>query len=133
MSTAKRLNARDEEGGTDALAYTVTSPANLEQLDDEIRDAMNWRKESGLVVEGILGAASEDNPVVLWVTHENTKAPAITKAISDHEPDPDYVPSSVGPAKTLEDYRQTVLAGEPIAPEEVMAVLRLMLAETHQA
>lgn len=128
MSNAKRQTKRDDENVKGSLAWEVTEPVNLAQLDAEIVAEMGWRKPAGLLVEGIASEASEENPVMLWVTHEDPKSTVVTRVLADHTPDPQWQPEE---RDRTEVTVRTLLArfesGEALSLVEMQHAIRLLL------
>lgn len=129
MSNAKRLNKMDDESVEGSLAWELTSPVDLAQLDAEIVAEMNWRKPAGLLVEGIAEEASTENPLTLWVTHENGKVSVISRVIKDHEPDPNWRPDGEEADRmTAADLLTRIEDGATLTQDEIATALRLLLA-----
>lgn len=146
MTSAKRAAARDEDFGPGGVAFEIDSPVNPAQLDDEIVEAMNWRKTAGLVMDGgrvdertgffAPVPADEDredvedekNPrATVAVTHENADVKVIAKVIKDHEPDANYRASGV----SLDDLAE-VAAERVLNPDETALAMTLLLQERKQ-
>lgn len=121
----KRLTKRDGEHTEDSLAYEVTTPVNLGQLDAEIVAEMGWRKAAGLVVEGLVENATEEEPVVLWVTHGGAKASTVTSVIKDHEPDSSWRPESSDASR--EGLISKLESGGSLDSDEVRQALLILL------
>lgn len=129
MSNAKRLNKRDDEDVTGSLAWEVTSPVELAQLDAEIVSEMNWRKPAGLLVEGLADEASDENPITIWVTHEGGKVSVISRVIKDHEPDPSWRPEGEDADRmTANELLTRIESGSTLTHDEIVTALRLLLA-----
>ena len=144
MTNAKRASARDDDFGTGGLAFEVDGPINIEQLDAEIVEAMNWRKTAGLVLDGVRlneetglfgpvpadeGLGEDDSPVAtVTVTHENVDSKVIAKVIRDHEPDLAWQGTSTS---SLDDLIE-VASKRVLRPEEAALAMTLLLQERKQ-
>lgn len=138
----KRLSARDDEHSKDGLAFEVSSPVNVAQLEEEIKEATGWRSPAGLVLDGGRideetglfgplpeGEASEGVKTTLTVTHDNIDAKVVARVIRDHEPVPARAPAGKVDAQSAIERAE---AGMTLTPEELTAVVTHLLAERAQ-
>ena len=125
MSIAiKRLAERDGEAGENSLAFTLTKPIEPAHLDEELTEAMGWRKNAGIIVEGDPAAACTEEPVVVWLLRDDVTLATLRKVVSAHDCD------SCGtedPQEALADLRDKALAGEEYDDAETQAILRAVV------
>lgn len=81
--SAHRVAERDDEH-EGAVAFEVTRPLALTQLDKELAEAEGWDTPSGLVGEGIITQASEEHPVTIWVLNPDVNVATFKKVVTNH-------------------------------------------------
>lgn len=81
----KRTNERDGEFGDESVAFTLTKPVDLATLESELSEAMNWRKDAGLIADGDAALASADTPVVLWVMRSDVTPATLRSVVTKHQ------------------------------------------------
>lgn len=135
MSNAKRLTKRDDEHMSGSLAWEITEPVNMAQLDAEIVAEMNWRKPAGLLTEGLTEDATTEDPVVVWVTHENGKVSTISSVLNDHTPDANWRPEGDPEVDKMSarDLLARIDSGDLLDAAEITAALRILLAPLAEA
>ena len=128
MADITRDTDRDGEMGADELAFSITSPIRLDQLNAEVTAAMNWRNPADLCADGSTELASEANPVTVWVGRTDIDPDVFISATEAHEPDEEWTdaPVTSEPAPTLTDVRAKLAAGEVLDLAEVSAMLAEM-------
>lgn len=118
-----RCAERDGEHD-DALAFTLTKPVDLAGLDAELRDEEGWRKEAGLVAEGDVANASEDEPVTLWVQRgDETSTSTLKRVVNAHVRD-DHRRSRVELREQVDALRAKAQRGEDFNDDEIQTILR---------
>lgn len=116
----KRDEARDGEVCEGAVAFTLTAPVDPALLDAELSTKMNWRKDGGIVVEGLATEASPESPVTVWVTRDDVDAKALQSVVAAHEvPEPGTDPTSVLRAK--------IHSEKSLSAADIKQALRLLL------
>lgn len=127
MSAVTRESDLDDLHVEGSLAFEVSEPVNLGQLDAEISGAMEWGDGSGLVTSGGLSEeASEESPITLWVTHASGDPEVIEAAISEHKPSDQWAPQD---HQDLTDLIAKVQEGEDLSDDEVRRAVVLLLRE----
>lgn len=112
----RRLSARDDEVGREAMAFTLTKPVDLDTLTAELADALG--QTPGIVTKGDPSQASEENPVVFWAMG-GVETNDLKKVVTKHkvaEPPNAERPSFLDKAED-----------EPFTPEEIEQALRYLL------
>lgn len=125
---AMRCEERDDER-EGSLAFEVTKPINAVEADHMLSHEMNWRRHSGLVIEGDLNNASPENPVIVWVLRgEGEEVTYAFKRVVDQVGPP---PVRGGQARALTEaearVRTKAVKGEMLEPDEVQEALRVLL------
>lgn len=126
MATAKPstdTQAEIEHGG---IAFVLTSPVRPDQLDHELVKAAKWRKPADLVIEGDPEAASEEQPVLVYVRHENADEDLLLQVLGAHTPDPEWREDKADLAP-VKDLIARLHAGADLSKAETSAVLRHLL------
>lgn len=128
----------------EAPAFKVAKPVNLAQLDEEIREAMNWRSPAALSVEGrysvnggLLTPQEDDEEtggeMVLVVGHPNADARKIGKVLRDHEAQANWSSAEADAAMSLDALSARVVAGEVLDDLEIHAAVVGLLRERAQS
>lgn len=121
--SVRRLKERDGEFGDESLAFEVTHPIALDRAEEEIRAAHNWRNGPGLVGEGSLHEASEESPVVIWVTRTDADPRTVKRLLAAHEGAKAEPTDDDGLAGLIEKVKQ----GEDLDSAEIQTALRVLL------
>lgn len=124
MPASKRLAERDGEVAEGALAFEITKAVTLDLLDDQITEAMGWRKQAGLVAEGDPTTASPESPVVVWVLRDDVEVNTVRKAVTAYQEV--ETPASATPDE-FNLLREKIASGEDLSVAEMQAALRLLL------
>lgn len=119
--TALRDNERDDEPAKGAVAFTVTTPVDPAVLDADLTKRMKWRKPGGIVTDGDPSAASEDEPVTVWVLRDDVEAATFRAAVNAHQ-----VPEEPE-GDPLEALREKARDGDNLTGPEIQEALRLLL------
>src|SRR4051794_6599266 len=114
MAATERAPEKDSDDG---IAFVVSSPLRLDQLDDEIARAHSWTDDAGLTTEGDPALASTANPVVVYVGHAGVNQDATLKAFEEHTPSTDYA-IEVSFGVSLEAVQAKALRKEALTPED---------------
>lgn len=126
----------DDEGAPltrSQYAVQVTSPVRLDQLDHEITSEFGWRKQAGISAYGDPAAASEEEPVTLYVDGRTDEVSDedFLRLVRDHTPDPEWnTPGhTAAPDPTFEEAKERVLGTGTLHHADLRAVLRGLLTE----
>jgi hypothetical protein len=128
-ATATTKQVTNDDGETsDVPAVEVTAPVRLDQLDAEVTDAMNWRKQAGLQAEGDIFNPSPESPVVLTVARDDIDPAVFLAAVQAHHPDPAWVDPDVT-LPSFEDAKQRLRANQVLSAQDVAALLRGLIGD----
>lgn len=116
---AKRDSERDEEQ-PGSLAFVISKPVVLHDLDVEITKAHGWRKDAGLVCEGDPSTASEQDPVTIWVLRDDAETNTVKKAVTAHQGVEDA-------PDELAALREKASTDEALTSDEMQMAIRLLL------
>lgn len=123
-ATATTTQVTDSDGEVrEVPAVQVTSAVRLDQLDAEVTEAMNWRKQAGLQAEGNISAPTAEDPVLLSVARDDIDAAVLLATVQAHTPDPDWVDPDLD-LPTFEDAKRKVRTNQALSGQDISALFR---------
>lgn len=116
---ARRHDERDQDH-EGSVAFEVTKPIRLDQLDAELAAQLGLEPGIGMSAEGNLATASEETPVTVWVHLPDVKLNDFRKVVNTHEPEPTQ-------ADLLAELRAKAADGKDLTGKEIQQAVRLLL------